>query len=79
MSSSTSEYKKKVEEKRKNIGKDNRVITIQKKYFLLCGGLWMASTLTHFLDRYSLRYKKCPACKSGLDRFLICDDSVRRN
>jgi rubrerythrin len=46
--------------------------SLQKKYFLICGGcFWMASTLPPSLDYPLIRYKKCPICKNNVDNFQI--------
>jgi hypothetical protein len=49
-----------------------KFISLQKKYFLLCGDcFWMASTLPHPVDYPLFRYKKCPICKYKVDVFQI--------
>jgi hypothetical protein len=54
---------------------DRAVLSIQRKYFLLCEScLWMASTLPIFSsDRFYATelFKNCPMCNSNLDRFSI--------
>jgi hypothetical protein len=64
-------YKKEIEQNN-HILKYYKFISLQKKYFLLCGDCyWMASTLPHPLEHALVRYKKCPICKNKLDRFQI--------
>jgi hypothetical protein len=64
-------YKKDIEKYNQNL-KYYKFISMQKKYFLLCGDCyWMASTLPHSIEHPLIRYKKCPICKNKLDRFLI--------
>jgi hypothetical protein len=54
---------------------DRAVLSIQRKYFLLCKNcLWMASTLPLFsVGRFYIAesVKNCPICNSNLDRFSI--------
>jgi hypothetical protein len=64
-------YKKDIEQNNQNYIY-YKFISLQKKYFLLCGDCyWMASTLLHPIEHALIRYKKCPICKNKLDRFLI--------
>jgi hypothetical protein len=68
---STILYKKVIEKNNQNV-KYYKLISLQKKYFLLCGDcFWMASTLPHPTEHPLVRYKKCPICKNKLDRFQI--------
>ena len=68
---STVLYKKDIEKNNQNL-KYYKFISLQKKYFLLCGDcFWMASTLPHPIEHPLVRYKKCPICKNKLDRFQI--------
>ena len=64
-------YKKDIENNNQYL-KYYKIISLQKKYFLLCGDCyWMASTLPHPIEHPLIRYKKCPICKNKLDRFQI--------
>jgi hypothetical protein len=68
---STILYKKDIEKNNEYL-KYYKFISLQKKYFLLCGDCyWMASTLPHPIEHPLVRYKKCPVCKNKLDRFQI--------
>jgi hypothetical protein len=68
---STILYKKDTVKNSQNII-NYKFISLQKKYFLLCGDCyWMASTLPHPIEHPLVRYKKCPICKNKLDRFQI--------
>jgi hypothetical protein len=50
----------------------NRIYSLKKKYFLLCGDcFWMSSTLAHSSDEQLTKYKKCPLCESKIDRLSI--------
>ncbi|MGN6559080.1 MAG: hypothetical protein ACTHJ2_00990 [Candidatus Nitrosocosmicus sp.] len=54
---------------------DRAVLSIQRKYFLLCEScFWMASTLPLISsDRFNITelFKSCPMCNSNLDKFSI--------
>lgn len=70
--------KKKIIIRHKNSKHNDRaVISIQRKYFLLCEScFWMASTLPLIsADRFYAPelFKNCPMCNSNLDRFSIPD------
>lgn len=67
-------YNKRIEQNKKKI-KYHKVISKQKKYFLLCGNCyWMASTLPCLPNTHTIHSNKCPKCDVRLDKFLIRND-----